>query len=302
MFQSIVKILPVAAILAASFVLTSCNDDDGGNGGGSETPTGTISATRIDGSNGNSSEWSMNNPSGIIDFSGLTISASNDDTGEILTMTIPGFEEGIYVSEGFDISGGVSSYTPQTDAAVFLSGSKSEAVHFVTITEVDSTNFTMSGEFQLLLFPADTAVVGSYFFQNGVFENVPVDVDLDFGGEGSSFSAKVDGDDFDSDILSSAEFFDNISISATESSSSRTISLNIPSDIAAGSHQIGVGSITASYSEGQTAFIGSSGTLVVESNNQSAGVLVATFEFEATNFGGGGETFSITEGSMTIDY
>jgi hypothetical protein len=280
--------------------LGACGDDDGG-GGPSTAPTATLEASRSS-SFGGPADWSMSNPTAEYSlFEGLTINGVNTSTGEIFVMNVPELEVGQYLSEQLGTSGGTTTYVPQTNGAVYSTLSDTVSVHFVTLTAVDSVGMTVSGTFQIVLWDA-SGERNLYFFDSGVFNNVPyTDETFNIGGD-SELTATIDGAAFTASFSFSFEFFGTLTISGSNDSNS--ISLQFPTNLAVGTYQMGIASANPTHTGtvgADDGLIANTGTLVITSNNTTTKVVTGTFAFAASN-PGGTVTSSVTNGAFSIEY
>lgn len=291
------KIFPVA-LCAVVLLLTSCGKNDSiadGNTGGS------ISATIVSGPFGYETrrDWSISSPKGIIHSSGLTITAIVDSSKEVLRLDVPNFIPGDYISLGIEGSGGSSLYSPPTRFDNFITGTKPESAHRVTITKFDFSNYTVNGYFWLGLYPSVIIQGGFFGFEDGSFENVPVDIDLEFGLNESSLTANIDGVEFNPEFFTSTVSFDRITLAAVNPDAPEILEITIPKFLSAGLHNIGSGRMK--YTSPEKSYTSDSGILTIESHDLDAGLLTATFWFEGVNWSSN-ESVSVTEGTVTIDY
>lgn len=172
----------------------------------------------------------------------------------------------------------------------------------ITITNINTTNKTISGTFAFKGYWSDTSNTSilPVQFTNGVFQNIPY---ITQQQTGDTFFAKVGGVEFvDVDILSTLidvngqEF---ISIGA-QNAALNSITVSVKSSLGVGTYPI-TGSIAndnvqAIYDYQDTNFLANSGSIKIDS--KTATRIKGTFNF-ITN---GATPFTVSEGAFDIEY
>jgi hypothetical protein len=306
-YTQFMKKITLLASLALMLGLVACNNDDDRDDSPPPPPV-KMEATRINGTTGVETDWSISNPKATISFlTGATITGFDEESGEMMTISLPSFQEGFYSSIGPLTAGGISTYLRQTGGVQYttgisVSGSQQEATHVIEITSIDTVKSTFNGTFTLLLFNPLGLPNDFYFFDQGIFENVPYEEE-EFTFGDSSLSASIDGAPYTAEFVTVFNLGGSLSITSTAANSS--ISLSFPSNITPGTYGIGFSSANpdhvGSVGVNMTPLIATDGTLVITSNNAASGVATGTFEFEAAD-GSGGTPVNVTNGVFSIEY
>lgn len=181
-----------------------------------------------------------------------------------------------------------------------------ENTGYITITNIDKVNKTISGNFQFKGYWSNSEDTSKapIQFTNGVFTNIPYITQAETG---DTFYAKVDGKEFvDVDLLTfviGSGSTDWISIGAQDSNLNG-ISVDVRNDVKAGNTYDITGNINTDFAQAYYT-IGDSGeeldvvsgsvTIISKTDTRIKG----TFHFIATN---GTITKTITEGSFDVEY
>lgn len=123
------------------------------------------------------------------------------------------------------------------------------------------------------------------------------------GGGSTSFFAKVDGVEFDEQTLIATEASGILGIIAQKSDGT-SITIQVPSDITAGTYDLSSFTYNATYTQMSptTATLADSGSLAITSHDTSARSIVGTFNFVSTPTGATTPEFTITDGSFSVSY
>jgi len=172
----------------------------------------------------------------------------------------------------------------------------------ITISNINTTNNTLSGTFSFKGYWSDTSVTSilPVQFTNGIFQNIPF---ITQDQTGDTFFAKVGGTEFvDVDILTttitvgSQEF---ISIGA-QNAALNSMTVSVKSSLGTGTYPITGNATTdgvqAIYDFNDTNYNASSGSITISS--KTATRIKGTFNF-VTN---GTPPFTITEGAFDVEY
>lgn len=171
----------------------------------------------------------------------------------------------------------------------------------VTITEINTVNKTISGNFAFKGYwsDADITNIEPKQFTNGVFINIPYEVYSD--NENDIFYAKVNGSEFvETEIL--AVTFNGVLGIGAANVNGQSITVGVNEDITPGTYAI-TGDTANDLVQGTyklddtTSILASSGTVTITSI--TADRIVGTFSFVAIN---GTTTYNITEGSFDVEY
>lgn len=300
------KKISILFFALASILFYSCEGD--------VEPVDSVLIGDTDSSNNNGSN-NNNNYTFKADFNGATWNASSASAqvggdfisivglkgtqGESFAFLVEANTPGTYPANV-----NILAYTPANDEYGYWSlnvDNPDENTGSITITNIDTTNRTISGTFQFKGYWTDSDVtnIAPIQFTNGVFTNVPYTDYTDDGAD--TFYAKVNGVEFvDTDILAVTvnEFigigakndeFESISVGINESlvEGTYTITGNISTDV-----------VQATYSlDDTTSYTATSGTVTITS--KTADRIVGTFSFTTS---GGGVTYTITEGQFDVSY
>lgn len=305
-------------LLIASLSFVSCDDEplegtfsdelnideEAGNGSnGNNVPfTGTFQVN-IDGD-----LWIADNAAANIIDGVTNITGFKGSNGEAVIITLQTDQVGTYqfgpINGEFMLNGG--AYNPGGGANAFVTDVNTPN-GTVTISSIDTTNKLISGSFSFdaLEFVNNTTKVLS----GGVFTNVPYSDDLnDSNPGGNSFFAKVDGVEFQEDLVSGFEALGMVSISATKNSS-ETIGLSFTSGITTGTYSLalpGLGDASALYNYSQTAFgYNGDGSVTITQHDTVNKRIVGTFSYVASTLNpqqGAPNSVNITEGSFDVNY
>lgn len=197
------------------------------------------------------------------------------------------------------------AYTPSGSEYGYWStnfNNPSENTGSITISNINTTNNTLSGTFNFKGYWSDTTVnsILPVQFTNGVFQNIPF---ITQAQTGDSFFAKIGGTEFvDVDILSttisigSQEF---ISIGA-QNAALNSITVSVKSSLGTGTYPITGNATTdgvqAIYDFNDTNYNAVSGSITVTS--KTATRIKGTFNFVTS----GATPFTVTEGAFDVEY
>ncbi len=250
----------------------------------------------------------------IILENSMNISATRGDQQELITISLQETTTGTYeigVIDGTTMLGNAVAYTEANGSTntwvAFTDGSESQGT--ITISEINEENSTMSGTFN---FTAFNPISDPKEFTNGVFTDIPYSNTLQDIPTENSFFAKVDGVEFEEDVvigsLLSLPGFSSIGISATKNSG-ETIGFNLDAAILEGEHTFVAIAVSPSdtvglYNLSATETYVANGTITITSHDVVNKRITATFEFIAEPALGSTntDTFEITEGEFDIVY
>ncbi len=241
----------------------------------------------------------------------INITGLRGPNNESITLTVVAGTEGVYqlgVQNGALVHG--AAYIEQNNSTngawvALTDGVSSQGT--IIISEINDVNKTISGNFS---FTGNNPSVGntSSFvreFTNGTFKNIPYSNTLSNPPtNNNSFTAKIDGVEFEEDLLAGILSSGNISIIATKNNIS-SIGLTLPSDIAAGDYDFTFGVAPVGQYNIFTPFSSNiaDGSFTITSHDIPNKRIIGTFSFTAEAFGGGATgSFEITEGSFDITY
>ncbi|MEM0543470.1 DUF6252 family protein [Flavobacterium sp. j3] len=249
------------------------------------------------------------------DFSGSTWTATSVEalvSGNFIAIS------GLKANgEGFDFlvqANAIGTYPANTNLLTFTpSGSEfgywstnfnnpEENTGSITITNINTTNNTISGTFNFKGYWSDTSVTSilPVQFTNGVFQNIPF---ITQDQTGDSFFAKVGGTEFvDVDILTttisvgSQEF---ISIGA-QNAALNSMTISVKSSLGTGTYAITGNATTdgvqAIYDFNDVNYTAATGSITIIS--KTATRIRGNFNFVTS----GATPFTITEGAFDVEY
>lgn len=265
----------------------------------------------------NLDDFGNNNPTAVFkaDFSGSTWTATQSTaviSGNLIQI-VGGKSNG--ESFGFLINANaVGTYPANQNILAFTpAGSEfgywsvnpdneTENTGSITITEINTTNKTISGTFSFKGYWSDidqTSILPVQF-TNGVFNNIPY---VNQSETNDSFYAKVDGTEFvDVDILTAEiqiESQDFISIAAQDANLN-AITVSVRSNLSTGTYNItgnvGTDLVQAIYDFNDVDNQAVSGSVTITS--KTADRIKGTFSFVTD----GSPTYNVTQGSFDVAY
>ncbi|MEM7108883.1 MAG: DUF6252 family protein, partial [Bacteroidota bacterium] len=283
--------------LCSLLLVAGCGDDDSDD---PSAPQGQLSV-RINDGLWTSVEAGAELRNGFISLAAI------DANGDNVAILLKGEETGVYEVEDLFQSG--SSVPDNTVAYTAFGGITFTSAYdiettggTVTVTELDTANNFISGTFDVNLARNTGSGDSVINLTQGAFNRIQLVVEADILGN-NEFSAKVDGVDFQPNIIGGTVAVGTIVLSFSKNSG-ETIGLTVPSNINNGSYTLGgLGSTySASYIKSATeSFFADSGTLTITNHNTDSKQIEGTFNFTATPLFGSG-SISITEGSFQVNY
>lgn len=164
----------------------------------------------------------------------------------------------------------------------------------VRINNVES-NGSLTGTFA---FMAVRPGIDTVFVSRGLFAEVPPGVNNDDdGGSGTNndgtIGADVNGTPFTPLTVSATDTGNSIVILGA--SSSNSIALQFPGDVAVGTYNLPSGGFQATYTESGSSNTASSGTITVDVHDPASGTLSGSFSFQAGSN-------SVTSGFFDVTY
>lgn len=291
-----IKFLAGLFLIFTAFTFTSCDNEpidpaiDLGNVGGNTAANAVFKADF------SGSTWNATAAQAIISGNIIRIGAFKNN-GKSFGILINGSTTGTYPANenilNFNPAGSEYGYwSMNIDNPTENTGS-------ITITNINTTNKTISGTFNFKGYWSDDTVTNILptVFTNGVFQNVPYIVQAETG---DTFFAKVNGIEFDEVDILAAEIGiagqDFISVAAQdEDFNSMTVSVR--ANLGAGTYpitgNIATDVVQASYTFDDEDFTATSGTVTIIS--KTATKIKGTFSFVTS-------TFNVTEGAFEVEY
>lgn len=265
----------------------------------------------------NLDDFGNNNPTAVFkaDFSGSTWTATQSTavvSGNLIQI-VGAKSNGD--SFGFLINAStVGTYPANQNLLVFTpagsefgywsvnTDNETENTGSITITEINTSNKTISGTFSFKGYWSDidqTSILPVQF-TNGVFNNIPY---VDQSETGDSFYAKVDGTEFvDVDILTAEiqiESQDFISIAAQDANLN-AITVSVRSNLSTGTYNItgnvGADLVQAIYDFDDEDNLATSGSVTILS--KTADRIKGNFSFTT----GGSTPYNLTQGTFDVAY
>ena len=288
-----ISLLLVAAISLSAF-LTSCNSDKS-----NETPvasSGKIIAT-VDGT-----AWESD---GIAIISNNSISVGGQSGDKVLQATV--FKDDVVGTYDVKGIGELTTFTPEAMVAYGNSGLAAFAsIYFdndvsvgtVIITEIDQVNKTVSGTFHSKVKNYNDG--STVEITNGSFTKIPYTNEA----QSSIMSAKIDGVEFNSDIVVSGSAMGTLVLNGQTAGAQQIITISFPVDISVGTYQLGElgsGQYTT-YTKSGNIFTSVSGTLKITAHDKTNKEIEGTFNFIAEPFGFEAADVSATEGEFSVMY
>jgi hypothetical protein len=235
------KILPLISVFCSFFLFISCenepidsalNLDDFNNGGGSNGNGPALFQARF-----SDAVWTATEAEAVISGNLITLGGQRPN-GEGFAFIIQGIAVGTYPANV-----NLLTYTPANSEYGYWStnfNNPAEDTGSITITNINTTNRTISGTFSYKGYWSDMTVTNilPIVFSEGRFENIPYITQAETN---DSFFAKVDGAEFvDVDLLSTIIGIngeDYISI-AGQNANLDAITVSVKSDLATGTYPL----------------------------------------------------------------
>jgi len=294
-----IKLVVGISLLIGNFTLISCNnepidsainlDDFGGGNNGPSVFKADFTGTT----------WTATTAQALISGNLISISGVKAN-GEGFGFLVEGNTTGTYPANT-----NLLAYTPAGSDYGYWStnfDNPQENTGSITVTNINTTNKTISGTFNFKGYWSDTSVTSilPVQFTNGIFQNIPY---ITQAQTGDTFFAKVGGTEFvDVDILSttisvgSQEF---ISIGA-QNAALNSITVSVKSSLGTGTYPITGNATTdgvqAIYDFNDTNYNATTGSITV--TLKTATRLKGTFNFVTT----GATPFIVTEGAFDVEY
>ncbi len=227
-------------------------------------------------------------------------------TGETITMTLQGTTATTYNLT----AGGIhaAAYVPDQSGSPAFTSNSTGGSGTVTITSINTTSQTVTGVFN---FTGVKALDGSEVeITEGHFTNIPYteEVNQTFN---NTFTAKVNGVDFDPTLIYGSKAYGIISITGSENGSFPSIGLSVPDNVVPGTYSMspygstkGLYNVANNANSMYSAASGSGGTITVTVHNTTDDIIEGTFAFTATpNMGSTAtDSHAITNGTFEIEY
>jgi hypothetical protein len=294
-----IKFLSAIFLILSVFTFTSCEnepidpaidlDDFGGNNNGPAVFQADFSGAT----------WNATSMQAIISGNFITIGGVKAN-GEGFGFLVEANGTGTYPANT-----NLLAYTPADSEYGYWStnfDNPNENTGSITITNINTTNNTISGTFNFKGYWSDTTVTSilPVQFTNGVFQNIPY---ITQDQTGDTFFAKVNGTEFvDVDLLAvtidinGQEF---ISIGA-QNANLDAMTVSVRSSLGTGTYNItgntATDQVQAIYDFDDTNYNAVSGSVTITS--KSATRIKGTFSF-VTN---GASPFTVTEGAFDVEY
>ena len=241
---------------------------------------------------------------GQISISGLS------SAGRLLTMTLTDSGVHRYTLNSTTLNAAAWVDSTLADRNAFTSNQSDDlsiAGGEVNITSINESAKTISGTFTYNLYRMldDKKLTVT----SGSFTNLPYLTELPATPASDTIRLKVDGASFVPDINYglSVDMLQQLNISGTTTTGSRSIGISMPQDILAGSYQFeGLGGVAIGvYNpdlDGTNARYSESGTLVILEHNLTTKRLRGTFVFHGANLLDNTKSSEITDGYFSVKY
>lgn len=294
-----IKLAALLVLFCTAFTVTSCdnepidsNIDLGDFGNGGNTSPSNFKATF------NGDVWNASVSQALISGNLIQISAVRPD-GTSFGFLIDGSTTGTYPAND-----NILAYTPANSEFGYWSlntANPTEDTGSITITNINTTNKTISGNFNFKGYWSDDTATGilPVFFTNGSFTNVAYVTQME---NNDTFYAKVNGTEFvDVDILAlelGINGQDYISVGGQDANLN-SLTVSVRSNLGAGTYPITGNStdvVQAIYDFSNTDYNAISGSVTIIS--KTATHIKGTFNV-VTN---GATPFTITQGAFDVEY
>jgi hypothetical protein len=229
----------------------------------------------------------------------IILNASIGTSGESFQFLLDANSIGTYPAKDHLVA-----YTPANSDYgwwAFNNDNPNENTGSVTITEINTVNKTISGNFNFKGYWSDVDVtnIEPKQFTNGVFVNIPYQVYVDT--QNDIFYAKVNGSEFVETEILTATINGVLGIGATNAGG-QSITVGVNEDITPGTYSITGDTandlVQATYKlDDATSILANSGIVTITSITVDH--IVGTFSFVAND---GTTTYTITEGAFDVEY
>lgn len=288
----------ILSFMLLAGVFAACNGDDDGGGGGTPEPTAQMTVSYGD-EMGDETTWTASSVAAEMDW-GITVAGSSDDQTQMFVVDVDGMEVGTYDQFSSEVT-----YLRTTDSTMYSSAFGEDAYSFVTITEVDTANQTVSGTFGFYIenMEDDTDFMYTENTDGGSFTDVSYATETGGGGGDDQVSVNIDGTTKTSDYTMTLLSGNTLIISGSFGGD-EDLTITLPSNISSGSYDFSSNS-NITYTIGDNVYMsggtGSSGSITISSHNTSTQEISGTFSGNLIELGGGGSV-SLTNGSFTASY
>lgn len=257
----------------------------------------------------NGTQWVANQVAKADRAQGLItlMGQSNDGKSLVITLTDSGVHDYVVDENTFNSAAYMTSATA-APLSTNQSNLDSLAGGVVKVTALDTANKKISGTFSFKVYRMTDSAKAN--ITQGVFTNLsyaaaPVTPNPPTTSA-DTFSVKVDGAQFDVASLTKALNMGTINIMAVSAGGGKSITLLMPATITAGTYPLdGSAGVVATYNTTTmpiTAYIFTSGSLVVTSHNTTTRRLRATFSGAATDLTGANPDKQFTQGVIAVTY
>ena len=204
----------IMLVLVALCSLSACEDEplEGEFG---ETQEPLIADFRVD----IGGDTFIADQSSAITFMGNTSIQGKTDDGAEVNLSFTGAGMGTF-SLLPSIADGSATYQPADTTGLYYNEFDVDTVGVVTVTKYDLQNQVISGTFKFIASryvdpENDSLGIETKVFDNGVFENVPLQSDIDTGPEEGDFQVELDGELLVGQNISATLNADGLMITAT---------------------------------------------------------------------------------------
>jgi len=303
------QIIYLSLILLSIIVISSCSssDDDSNNNVSDGQLTLTINGEEFTADGQNVAATLFNGT--------FNLTTINSNTGETIVITVSNASEST-----FDLSAAANA---QNGAVYLISGENAYGTVAeggsgqLNITKLDEENLLTSGTFDFIAVRSSVDNQGNTITEtvtitNGSFNNLPLATEIPGGGN-NSFSADIDGEALNPDSITSLELSiggnTTISITATNNSTTKSVSLTFPGDPTVGTHELSSffgdykGSYNPSLGGNTNIYTSNPGTVIITSYDAVAKTMEGTFEFTAKRLDPNDPdiTYIISNGEFSVD-
>lgn len=251
----------------------------------------------------NGVDFSANKASGANISNEVIVIIGQDNSGQTIILRVADSSVHVYTMD-INSDANVGAYTKDSAFAYTTNQGNSDAESggILSITEIDTTNKTISGTFNLKLYRAFD--LQQLKVMEGVFTNIPYTTEaLPPANANDTFRVKVDGVDFPTYSVSSNTIFESIFISASDQSLQNTVGLTFPKVVTPGAYDLTYldFSFNGQYNKGDTYTTAESGSITIIENDQANKRVRGTFSFHAIDLLGTAAA-ELTEGYFSLKY
>ena len=249
-------------------------------------------------------QWAADRAAGASMISGRTGITGIGKDKKYIILSLSDTVTGTYLLYDTSYSAGIlvdSSQAKPDPYTTNQSGDTTLAGGAVTITAIDRVNKTMSGSFKFKVYRI-TDSTGKKITE-GVFEKLSYTTTLPAASSTDTLTVKTDGGQWTAQSIFAVTFGGGTLISGTASNLSRSVGLQVPAGVAAGTYDFTFfGDYIGTYApDAVTTLMADPGKITIIEHNLTTKRIRGSFYFKAIPIPGTtGTTYNLTEGYFSV--